>query len=82
MLKEMKPKWEKHLLHLHAPKASLTFGEDGDEEKRKQSSTGPSPRRQMQQSPRPLESTASHGFMGAALRPSGSRAKPSRTLNL
>lgn len=82
LLKEMKPGWEKHLLHLHAPKVSLTFGEDRDEEKRKQSCTGPGPRSKLQPSPMAPESKASHGFMGAVFRSSGSRVKTFRILKL
>lgn len=78
----MKPRWEKHLLHLHAPKASLTFGEDRDEEKRKQGSAGPGSRSQLHLSPVPLESKARHGLMGAMFRSSGSRVKPFRILKL
>lgn len=82
LLKGMKPRWEKHLLHLHAPITSLTFRENGDEEKRKQGSTGPGPRSQVQPSPMTLEAKASHGFMGAVFRSSGSRAKTFRILKL
>lgn len=74
LMKEMKPRWEKHLLHLHAPKASLTFGEDGDEEERKQSSAGPGPRNQTRLSPVPPESKASHGCVGTVCGSSGRRA--------
>lgn len=82
LLKQMKPRWEKHLLHLHAPKVSLTFAEDRDEEKKKQESAGPGPGSQVQLSLVPLKSKASHGFMGAVFRSSGSRAKPFRILKL
>ena len=33
--KRNETQWEKHLLHLHAPKASLTFRENRNEEKKK-----------------------------------------------
>lgn len=82
LLKAMKPRWEKHLLHLHVPKASLTSGEDRDEKKRKQGSAGPGPTRLVQPSLKPPESKASHGLMGAVFRSSGSRVKPFKILKL
>lgn len=63
-------------------KSPLTFREDWDEEKRKQGSKRPSPRRQLQVSFVPLDSKTGHDLMGNVLRSSGSRVKPCRILRL
>lgn len=78
----MKPLWEKHLLHLHPPKASLTFGEEREEQQKKQDSAGQGPQHQMYLILMSVKAKARHGFLGAGLRSSENRAQPFRILKL